>query len=400
MENSEQTKEKQEIIILVNGPGELSSYVRPTVEALNKIPSNTRITLIFTPCPYSTGKEYDIAMSIPGVSRAMKDTEFVKWMLIGRLPKDFGFGRKGIVVFLGGDVLYGKMTAKRLKYPAIAYSESYAKWPKIYRKFLVPDQNIFEKFKKQGYPEDQLKIVGNLMVDSVRANKDRAEIFKELQLDQNKKLISFLPGSREFQIQFTLRFFSQTASEIRKLDGMCQFVFVISPYLKKELLDKYLGKIAPLIGANHIKLVSKDQHDVIGASDLVITIPGTNTAEVAVLGTPMISVFPENSSQMIPLEGIYEIIGKIPLIGFIFKKIYVKILLSKIRFFAIPNIKSGKEIVPELKGKILPKDLAETAVSLLKDTRKTEEMKARLKGSLGPGGAAGKIAEEINEALL
>jgi lipid-A-disaccharide synthase len=298
------------------------------------------------------------------------------------------------------------MLAKRLRYPAVAYSEAYAKWPHIYKKFLVPDRMIFEKFKKQGFPEKQIKIVGNLMADSVKAKKTREQIYRQFGLDQNNKLISFLPGSREFQIRYTLPFFSKIVGEIALLNKNCQFAFIISPYLKKELLIKHLKKIGieavndriEYNGAS-ILLISADQHDFIAASDLTITIPGTNTAEVAVLGTPMISVFPEASIQLIPLEGIYDLIGRIPFLGFIFKDIYVKMLFSKTRFFAIPNIKSGKEIVPEYKGKIQPKTVAEKAVFLLNDAEKLAEMRRQLKACLGEPGAAGRIAEEINEAI-
>jgi len=406
MENSQTAKEIPEILILVNGPGELSSYVKPTVEALHERSPQLRITLVFTPCPYSTGKEKEIAMTIPGVSRVIMDTEFIGWMLWRRMPKGIQFNKTGVVVFMGGDVLYGKMLAKRLNYPAVAYSEAYAKWPHIYKKFLVPDRMIYEKFKKQGFPENQIKIVGNLMVDSVKANKSRDQIFNGFRLNQNKKLVSFLPGSREFQIRYTLSFFSKIAGEISYLNKNCQFAYIISPYLKRELLQKRLKKlgIEPVNGqikynGVSILLIYNDQHDFIAASDLVVTIPGTNTAEVAVLGTPMISVFPGESTQLIPLEGIYDIIGKLPVIGFIFKALYVKMLFLKTRFFAIPNIKSGKELVPEYKGKIQPKTVAEKAVFLLNDPEKLAEMRRQLKACLGEPGAAGRIAEEINEVI-
>jgi hypothetical protein len=407
MENPVRKKENPDIVILVNGPGELSSYVKPAVTALHEKSPHFRITIVFTPCPYSTGKETEIALNIPGVSRVINSDQFFNWMLRRKLPEGLDFGSTGAVVFMGGDILYGKMVAKRLKYPALAYSEAYAKWPKIYKKFLVPDRIIYEKFKRKGFPEDQIEVVGNLMAESVSSVKERSLVFSELSLDPAKKLVSFLPGSREFQIQYTLSFFSETANEIAKLNKNCQFAFIISPYLKLELLMKYLNKAGfhPVNGriehkGTSILIVSSSQHDVIGASDLAITIPGTNTAEVAVIGTPMIVIFPENSSELIPFEGIYEIIGKLPLLGYLFKKFYVKMLLQNTRFFALPNIKCGREIVPEFKGDVHPKTLAEKAVLLLGDKKKLDEMRVLLKSCLGKPGAAKRITEEINEVIL
>jgi lipid A disaccharide synthetase len=133
---------------------------------------------------------------------------------------------------------------------------------------------------------------------------------------------------------------------------------------------------------------------------MIITIPGTNTAEVAIIGTPMISVFPLASSEMIPLEGIWDLIGRIPVLGYFFKRYYVKIVQSLTGFFAIPNIKAGRMVTPEFKGDIPPYKLAQEAEKLLKDPSKMAVISKDLKTSLGIIGAAERIAEEINETLL
>ncbi len=393
MENIEKAID---IVILVNGPGELASFVRPAVEALNRKEAKKRITLVFTPCPYSTGKETDIAKRMAGVSNVISAGDFISWMLFKRRPS-VSFGERGIVVFFGGDILYGKMLAKRLKYPAIAYSESYAKWPKVYRKFLVPDVQTLEKFKRQGFPAEKIKIVGNLMVDSIRPSRSRDEVFKTNGFDEKKKLVTFMPGSREFQVKFTFKFFRHVARAMAEKNPRCQFCFVISPYLPEAHLEKHLKNA----GLDGIRIIRQEQFDVIKASDLVITIPGTNTAEVAVIGTPMIVVFPLASAQLIPLEGINDLIGRLPIIGFFFKNLYVKIVQSKTRFFAIPNIKSGREITPEVKGSVTPEDIAMKALLLLEDGEKLGIIRKELKEALGGPGASERIAEEIiNEALL
>jgi len=395
-----------DVVILVNGPGELSSYVKPTICALHRDHPQLRITLIFTPCPYSTGKEREIALSIPGVSRVINAREFIRWMLWRKKPKGIQFNRTGVVVFMGGDILYGKMIAKRINYPAVAYSEAYAKWPDIYKKILAPDRMIYEKFREQGFPENQIKIVGNLMVDSIVLKKNRKTISLENGLDPEKKIVSFLPGSREFQVRYTLDFFARTAELMNVSAKGLQFAFIISPFLPKDKLEKQLKKAGLEVRGNRIitkgttiTMISSDIHDAIAASDLIITIPGTNTAEVSIIGTPFISVFPFESCQLIPLEGIYDLIGKVPVLGFIFKNFYVKMMLLKTRFFAIPNIKSGKEIVPELNGTINTNALADKAVSILNDAKILVEMSVQLKACLGAPGAAERIAKEIYEVI-
>ena len=399
--------EKIDIVILVNGPGELSSYVRPTVAELVKLSNDLSITLVFTPCPYSTGKEIGIARALPGVANVIPASDFIKWALLRIRPKGVHFGKKGIVVFMGGDLLYGKLIAKRLKYPAIAYSEAYAKWPEIYRKFLVPDASIFEKLREQGFPEDRIKIVGNLMVDSIKIKRSRNEFLELNRLGSGKKLISFLPGSREFQIKYTLSFYPEIMKILSERRKDLQFAYIISPYLPADKFRRQLEFSGSnivngqtIIYGIPVKIIVDDQFDAMAASDLIVTIPGTNTAEVAVIGTPMISIFPMASFNMIPLEGVWDLIGRIPVLGYYLKRKYVKMMFEKTRFFAIPNIKTGRSIVPELVGNIQAIDVAVVLDKLLNTPDILKEMSGQLRTALGGPGAAKKIAQEILSETL
>ena len=55
------------VVIISNGPGELSTWVRPVVDYLNKINNTSKnidklnfsIRLVLVPCPNATGKEYE-----------------------------------------------------------------------------------------------------------------------------------------------------------------------------------------------------------------------------------------------------------------------------------------------------------------------------------------------------
>ena len=130
-------------------------------------------------------------------------------------------------------------------------------------------------------------------------------------------------------------------------------------------------------------------------TNLAITIPGTNTAQLAVLGIPMLVVFPLDKPEVIPLEGIGNIIDKIPLIGYGFKKLIAYYVQKNTKFWALPNIKTDQEIVPELVGKIAPQQVANKIVQLLKAPYLLATMKNKLPATLGPTGAADKITEEI-----
>ena len=62
-----------DILILSNGPGEVTTWVRPVVKSLRQIlgddPTQARISVILSPCPNATGKEVAIAQSYSEVDR-------------------------------------------------------------------------------------------------------------------------------------------------------------------------------------------------------------------------------------------------------------------------------------------------------------------------------------------
>ena len=69
-----------DILILSNGPGEITTWVRPVVKALrNKLGhdrNNIRISVVLSPCSNASGKEADIALSYPEVDRVQSALGF------------------------------------------------------------------------------------------------------------------------------------------------------------------------------------------------------------------------------------------------------------------------------------------------------------------------------------
>ncbi|MHC5827043.1 MAG: lipid-A-disaccharide synthase, partial [Nostoc sp.] len=62
-----------DILILSNGPGEVTTWVRPVVKALRQElgddRSVVRISVVLSPCSNASGKEAAIALSYPEVDR-------------------------------------------------------------------------------------------------------------------------------------------------------------------------------------------------------------------------------------------------------------------------------------------------------------------------------------------
>ena len=94
-------------------------------------------------------------------------------------------------------------------------------------------------------------------------------------------------------------------------------------------------------------------------------------------------------------DGIFGVVGKISFINrfltFIIKNFYFK----KKKFFAWPNIKAKKMIVPERIGNISPKTIARDALFLIENSDQLKSISDNLNKDRGEKGAAEKLAYMI-----
>src|SRR3989338_5011742 len=364
---------KYDVILVANSTGELSALVKPVAETLFENSKEIRIILVLTPCQYTSGKELEYIQTIQGISEIITANDYKNWILLNQKPK-IEFNEKGVVFYLGGDLAHAVLVAKKTHYPALAYVQDWIGWTGFYKKFLVPDEQCYRKLGKNKKARAKLKIIGNLMVDSIKDMK---------KWSPHKNVITFLPGSRVWQIKHTTPIYEEIMRQINIRLPEVSFQLVSSPFQKAtQIPDMKLIKF-------------EDTHN----SDLIITIPGTNTARLAALGIPMLVIFPLDNPDVIPLEGLPHFIGKIPYLGSKFKKKLAAIVNKRTRFFALPNIKADTEIIQEIRGIIKPAEVARTAVGLLKDKSKRERMSQELRLAMGQPGAAQKIMGEINEVI-
>ncbi|CCQ55528.1 Lipid-A-disaccharide synthase [Crocosphaera watsonii WH 0005] len=95
-----------DILILSNGPGEITTWVRPVVKALRTElgtdPQQTRISVMLSPCPHSTGQEATIASRYPEVDRVQSSEQFFSFLVGGKTRDDWNWREQGVVLFLGG----------------------------------------------------------------------------------------------------------------------------------------------------------------------------------------------------------------------------------------------------------------------------------------------------------
>lgn len=77
-----------DLVILSNGPGEITTWVLPIVKQIRSLSTinqeNLRISLILSPCPHATGNEVNIARKLPEINRILGAENFFLIFIMGK----------------------------------------------------------------------------------------------------------------------------------------------------------------------------------------------------------------------------------------------------------------------------------------------------------------------------
>ncbi|MBD1808474.1 lipid-A-disaccharide synthase [Microcoleus sp. FACHB-SPT15] len=429
-----------DILILSNGPGEVTTWVRPVVKALRQQLGDNRavvrISVVLSPCPNATGKEAAIAKSYPEVDRVQGAEHFFRFLLWGKTAENWDWHEKGVVVFLGGDQFFPVVIGKRLGYRTVVYAEWDARWHGWIDRFGVMQPKIIAQAPKKY--ADKLTVVGDLMVDvgigngkvGIRNWEDLGSTLASSVTNSQSsiELIGLLPGSKPAKLTQGVPLTLTLAQYIYSCRPQTRFVIPVAPTLDLSTLARFADpQQNPLIrqlgwGEAELVIPSGDTsnrpflktptglcvelrqeypaHDLLSQCRLCLTTVGANTAELGSLGVPMIVLLPmQQLDAMRSWDGLPGILARMPGVGSGFAKIINSIVIRQGRLFAWPNKWAQAEIVPELVGKLEPHSVAQLALDYLENPQKLEEMRSQLRAVRGQPGAAHKLAQLVLEEL-
>ncbi len=411
-----------DVVIVTNGPGEISTWVKPLVTKVFETLPEARIIICLVPCPYASGEEDKIAINIPGVAFVLDVKETGIFLLSKKLPKDFSFNERGIVIHLGGDQFFTVLMTLRTKFASVAYTEKLILWPNVIDKYLLPDQNSYANARLKGLDATRVSVVGNLMVDAVTSQMPPQEIRERLGLSTLSSVVSLLPGSKPFKVKYATPLLLKIADYIAKKKPDTQFIISQSPYTPLYQIvgsvtdEKYVNALDGTFArfgrtktgnalvteqGTVINIIPPEfQYEAYQISDVAITLPGTNTAELAILGIPMVVLLPLNKPEHIPIEGLIGRIADIPFVGKYIKSFLIKQAIRKLKFISLPNQKLGQLVTPELVGNIHPVEVANLAVGILENPYERREISLNLKKAMGSNGAAKSVVSNIIDVLL
>jgi lipid-A-disaccharide synthase len=221
-------------------------------------------------------------------------------------------------------------------------------------------------YEKAGVP---VTFVGHPMTDLVRVTLDRDAAAASFGLDRSRKIVGLFPGSRKSEIERLLPVIVASAALLKQRFPGIQFVLPLASTLGPD-------EIVPQLKAANLDVMVTDQriHDLIRACDAIISVSGTVTLEIALVGTPLVIIY-----RVAPLT--FQLAKR----------------LVKIDNIGLCNIVAGEKIVQELiQDEAGPENIASEIGRILEDATYSDHIRSRLatvRAKLGGGGASAQVAQ-------
>ncbi|MEH2061005.1 MAG: lipid-A-disaccharide synthase [Nostoc sp.] len=420
-----------DILILSNGPGEVTTWVRPVVKALRQKLgydlSVVRISVVLSPCSNASGKEAAIALSYPEVDRVQGAEHFWQFLLWGKTFDNWDWRSQGVVVFLGGDQIFPVVIGKKLGYRTVVYAEWEARWHNWIDHFGIMKPEV-AKAVSQKYAH-KFTVVGDLMLEAAGESLDSNSLLP-INLSLTTELIGLLPGSKAAKLAQGVPLCLAIAEYIQAKRPQTKFVIPVAPTLNLQTLasfaDLQKNPIAKIFGFEDASLIVPEDgrgkallktttgltvelwqenpaYHLLSQCCICLTTVGANTAELGALGVPMIVLLPtQQLDAMRSWDGLPGLLANLPGVGTLCAKVINWLFLRFVRrkgLLAWPNIWAQKEIVPELMGKLQPQEVGEMVLDFLAHPEKLADIRTKLRNIRGESGAAQKIAQIVGEEI-
>ncbi|MEW6280709.1 MAG: hypothetical protein AB1758_18935 [Candidatus Eremiobacterota bacterium] len=396
-----------DVLITTNSPGELWSWVRVTVGALRERRPEARIVVALVPCQYASGAEPEVARGIPGVDLVLPPGVTFR-LLLGLGAREYRPAREGVVVFMGGDMWHATRLARRFGFPSVAYTPHARSACRRFDTVAVADEPLRDRLVARGVDPARIRCVGDLMVDGVTFRTDPLEARRELGIPPEAPVLGLFPGSRRMHLRAALPIFLAAAEQVvlRVPDARC--LLALSPFVTPEEAQRALDRPLDLgvtrctgrfeagrlltQGGLEVAVARGRPNLAVAALDAALTIPGTNTAELACAGRPMVLAL--SARAPVSLDGLRGILNMLPL-GRWKDRLRLKEYWKFRRLVAQPNIRAGRQVVPEvfLEAGVAP--VVEPLVELLGNPARRDQLASELRALMGPAGASGRLAELI-----
>jgi lipid-A-disaccharide synthase len=195
-------------------------------------------------------------------------------------------------------------------------------------------------YQAAGVPVDY---VGHPLADMLPEHPNRAAMRETMRIPLQSTVFAFLPGSRQSEVRMLARLYIETARLILKQLPEARFLIPLASRETRTIFEQALydcnAEELPFF------LLFGHAQDAMIASDVALVASGTATLECALLKRPMVITYRLNALTWRMMK----------------RKSYLP-------YFGLPNILSGRFVVPELmQDDATPENLAQALLNLLND---------------------------------
>ncbi len=396
---------RPQLVITVNGPGEIAAWLYPLSVAIKRVRPDIRICVCLLPCVFSSGAERGVLDGMETVDAVADISQAYGLILKNRMPAGFEREAPTLLFHLGGETALTVLIARRLGCQLFGYAEAPLGWQGRFARMFFSGLN---RLPPETPPAD---IVGDMMVDAADLRRAAAR-----GMEDGTTTIGLFPGSRDYMVAQLLPFMAAMVDELAGRRPGLRFVMAKSDFLDWDFLanlpqsdpgGEWAVSQVTLHRENGLAWLQTEagtridvltNAQVLVGADLAVSLPGTNTGEMGAAGLPSVVIVPlhmaSRNAHQAPLPGLPGHVGRIPVIGPSLQRFFAHQLLKRTPLLSLPNRRAGRMIVPELVGDLTPGDIADTLETLLDTDRAA--LSAELRAAMGAGGAATRLAEEVD----
>ncbi len=243
-------------------------------------------------------------------------------------------------------------------------------------KRLVDQMAVILPFEVPFYEQAGVPVsfVGHPLADLVQVSLTREQAAASFGLDPSRLVVGLFPGSRRSEVSRLLPTILDAARLLHQRFPTLQFVLPLASTLSHDDLAPWLDSCDLPITITRERI-----HDLIRACDAVISVSGTVTLEVALVGTPLVIIY-----KLAPLT--FQLAKR----------------LVKVEHIGLCNIVAAETVAPELiQDDATAQRIALEIERLLDDqvNRAVRTRLGRVHERLGGGGANQRVAAIIQRLL-
>ena len=218
---------------------------------------------------------------------------------------------------------------------------------------------------------EHVEFVGHPLVGAVKARYGREEFCRRNDLNPERPVVSFLPGSRIKELHRILPPMIEAIEQLQTVRPEVQSIVVVAP-------SRTAAEVRE-ITSRDVKLIERQTHEALGASDAAAIASGTATLEAALLETPMVVVYKES-----PIN--WHTLGR----------------LITVPHYGLVNLVAGKEVATELmQDDLTGENVLKELIKLLEPetNRSMREQLRDVAHRLGEPGASERAADLIVQSI-